>query len=504
MKTIKLLTVCLSLCLLSCNDWLEVRSNDVLLQEEVFSDGDGIRIAVNGIYRQISSRDLYGENLTWGFASLLAQHYQGSYYLSDAQNRVANYDWKHSDLQSITERVWARSYNIIANCNNIIQEAVKKDSSFFVHGQVEKDLILGEMYGIRSLLHFEMLRLFVQAPSTGYTGPAIPYVTVYPTYQPVRLDLDSALIYIVGDMQRACELLAPVDTVAFESWSRVVTHRFKSGQHAASWGSDEFINYRGTRMNYWAARALLARIYMWMGDRTRAYEHASAVYSVHQRGRYLWTPVANQSNNNVDNIHTKRWTEALLAFYDQENYNNYEAVARTSLYSAYYPMFTMKNMADLFGVETNDYRYQGLFRDNQYIVWKRPAGTSPAALEVANYQGPLQTVIRFPEMYHIMIECLMEQQRFAEARDLFRVLKLQRGTNDANIPIDNTDTNADGEGDFKTALINDIIREGLTEGQVFYMFKRLNRNVFNGPANVQMTPEKFTPDYPNNETAYGL
>jgi pentatricopeptide repeat protein len=504
MKTIKLIICLSSLFLLSsCNDWLEIKSNDVLLQEEVFGDGDGIRIAVNGIYRQVSARDLYGETLTWGFVSLLAQHYQGDYYLTDAQNRIARYEWGHSDLLSITENLWAKSYNIIANCNNIIQEASKKDSSFFIFGQVEKNLILGEMHGIRSLLHFEMLRLFVPAPATGYSGPAIPYVTAYPTYQPARLSLDSALMYIVDDMQRACELLAPVDTAAFEAWTRITEHRFKATQHASSW-DDEFINYRGTRVNYWAARALLARVYLWKGDRTRALEHARAVYDVHQRGRYTWTPATNQSNANVDNIFTKRWSEILLAFYNQENYNNYEAVSRSSTYASWYPMFTLKNMAQLFDTETNDYRYQGLYRDNQYLAWRRPAGTSAAAQNVATYQGPLQPVISFPEMYHIMIECLVEEGRFAEARELFRALKLQRGTNDANIPLDNTDANGDGEGDLKAALVNDMIREGLTGGQVFYMFKRLDRDVFNGNANVQMTPEKVTPPSPNNEKSSGL
>jgi hemolysin activation/secretion protein len=123
-------------------------------------------------------------------------------------------------------------------------------------------------------------------------------------------------------------------------------------------------------------------------------------------------------------------------------------------------------------------------------------------VNIGNFQGPLQTVIRFPEMYHIMIEYLIEQQRFTEARTLAATLRLQRGTNALNIPYDNADANGDGEGDFTTFLVNDIIREGLTEGQVFYLFKRLNRNIFNGVGDVQMTPEKFTPEYPNNETSY--
>ena len=482
----------------ACNDWLDIRSGEVLLQEEVFGDADGFRIAVNGVYRQVASQELYGRNLTWGLMSVAAQHYLGGYNMTTLLTRMSNYEWEHTDLLGITESMWAKSYNIIANCNNIIQETEKKDGDFFIHGQDEKDLILGEMYGMRALLHFEMLRLFVPAPSTGYKGAAIPYVSVFPTHQPERLDYDQAIKLIIEDMEKARTLLKPLDTDAFSAWIRDVEHRFIGGKHAAAWS--EFVNFRGVRMNYWAATGLLARIYLWNGDMSKAYDAAKEVYDYHIDGIFTWT--GSYSQTNIDYLHPKRWQELLLAFYDRNNYDNYEKEVALNGNNSWAPTFAMKNMNELFGTETNDYRYSGLYRNNVYVTYRRTTSLSAMAQSIAEWQGPLQIVIRFPEMYHIMIECLIHEQKYGEARTLAAALRQARGTGDTLIPHNNDDMDNDGVGDFTGWLINDIIREGLTEGQVFYMFKRLNRDVFNGANPYPMTPAKFTPPYPNNETSY--
>ena len=51
-------------------------------------------------------------------------------------------------------------------------------------------------------------------------------------------------------------------------------------------------------------------------------------------------------------------------------------------------------------------------------------------------------------------------------------------------------------------LYNDIIRETLTEGQTFFMFKRLNRDIYNGATNIEMKPENWYAPLPDGETSY--
>jgi len=56
--------------------------------------------------------------------------------------------------------------------------------------------------------------------------------------------------------------------------------------------------------------------------------------------------------------------------------------------------------------------------------------------------------------------------------------------------------------DLLEILYNDIIRETLTEGQTFFLFKRLNRDVYNGASSIKMTPEKWYSPIPDEESSY--
>ena len=97
-------------------------------------------------------------------------------------------------------------------------------------------------------------------------------------------------------------------------------------------------------------------------------------------------------------------------------------------------------------------------------------------------QLPLLPVIRASEMYHIQIEYLLNRERKNEAIELFNTLRTNRGAKTrltADMSID----------DLKLKLVYDIIRETLTEGQTFFMFKRLNRDIFNGSDDIKMTPK---------------
>ena len=51
-------------------------------------------------------------------------------------------------------------------------------------------------------------------------------------------------------------------------------------------------------------------------------------------------------------------------------------------------------------------------------------------------------------------------------------------------------------------LYKEIIRETLTEGQTFYLFKRLDMDVYNGTTPIKMSPEKWYAPLPNGETSY--
>lgn len=478
--------------LVACDDFLDVSSDDEILQKEIFSDGSGVRLAVNGVYKALSSNSLYGKNLTWGFISVLGHNYADE-SLPFGWEDYAKYEWKSSSCKTVAEEIWTTGYNVIASCNNIIQEIEKKDSSFFEYGAMEKDMILGEMYGLRAFVHFDIYRLFVPAPATNYTGNAIPYVTVYPDHQPKHLDAKKVMELIVTDMTTAKKLLAKVDTVFCRSWNRSSTSRLKLTILGS--GPDNFVGFRGHRMNYFAAAALLARMYLYAGDYQQAYANALEAYQFHEHGWFAWTPEDNQGNTpNLIDMHVKRYEELYMAFFNNDNYDNWENAIGTS-----YQWLLMKNIDKLFGEDLDDFRYKGFYNrhnDGRYLTWQRPTVTSSGSIVRSDIEGPLLPIIRFSEMYHILIECLIEQGKVSDAAELLNTLRTKRGVKFNQIPL------TISAGDLKEKLVNDVVRENLTEGRTFFFFKRLNRGIYNGDTNIELTASQWTIPLPDSETSY--
>src|SRR5882757_5313641 len=94
MKALKFwMIICLPLLLnISCKKFLDVHASNQVLQEDMFKNGDGVRIAVNGVYKILSTTDLYGQNLSWDFISALGYNYE-FYSLPYDQQPAAQFDW---------------------------------------------------------------------------------------------------------------------------------------------------------------------------------------------------------------------------------------------------------------------------------------------------------------------------------------------------------------------------------------------------------------------------
>jgi hypothetical protein len=484
---------------------VDVTSDNELLQEDMFSTESGFHMAVNGVYKDLSSTDLYGKNLTWGFASTLGYNYNMYYFYSNSAYYyyICQFDYERSEIVSIIEQIWKKAYNVIAGCNNILQETEAKDTSFFSLGAIEKQMIMGEMYGLRAMVHFDLLRLFCPAPITGSKG-AMPYVTDFPTLQPEHKASDVVLTEIVRDMEKSRELLGEVDTVFCRSWNTSLNNRLNHSATLSTVTPSLFVSYRAHRMNYFAATALLARIYAYMGDMDKAYPLAAHAYSFTQSPTawFTWTTAAQQGSSTSSNnsLYPKRPAELYFALSNSQNYNNWEAALGTNNSN-----FTMNELPTLFAGDLDDYRYVGFFarydlpntqtKNAHYITWERNPNTSETtAAQTAEYQGHMIPMCRFSEMYHIMIEYLIEKGQLTEAATLFTALRTARGAK-ASI----TGLNAQ---DLKEKLVNDIVRETLTEGQTFFLFKRLNRGIINGASIRSMEPEDWVLPIPDGETAY--
>ena len=79
MKHMKIYKLLIALPLLAglqaCSGWLDLEPKDTTTETDLFQTGDGYRIALNGVYQQMSETGLYGKELSWGFLDVLAQMY---------------------------------------------------------------------------------------------------------------------------------------------------------------------------------------------------------------------------------------------------------------------------------------------------------------------------------------------------------------------------------------------------------------------------------------------
>ena len=76
----------------SCNAWLDVTPDNAIADDDLFSTGFGYRNALNGIYTNLASDELYGKQLSWGFLSAISQQYnQKAGTISDVCRRFRTY-----------------------------------------------------------------------------------------------------------------------------------------------------------------------------------------------------------------------------------------------------------------------------------------------------------------------------------------------------------------------------------------------------------------------------
>ena len=115
----------------SCNDWLTVTPQNKTQEDDLFKTGDGYRVALNGLYQQMSENSLYGQELTWGFMSVLSQNYVYDNLKSQRYKDAGAYEYGTSGCSSIIDGIWRKLYNTIANCNNLLQRIETENPGLF-------------------------------------------------------------------------------------------------------------------------------------------------------------------------------------------------------------------------------------------------------------------------------------------------------------------------------------------------------------------------------------
>ena len=463
----------------ACTNWLDVAPDDQVNENTLFSKSDGYRNALNGIYKNMAESQLYGKELLYGAVEVLGHSYQNYGELAQTYNALYNYNYKDKDAQSLIENIWSKTYTAIANCNGLIANTEEAEQSLFEDNILEKNLILGEAYALRAYLHFDMLRLFAPSKKADDQKTYIPYYDKKKsTYEP-HLTVDQILEKVKIDLLKAKDLVAAFDTLDAQHKSGLLTYlRIEGGVKQQTYSPDDlFYAYRGYRMNYYAILATLARVYSWSGELDKAYAAAMEVINSKYGANYFSFTGASSFNSN-----RKLYSELIFVLSKKTLVEDYEI---------YIPSGSNNDsdtfIIDLYQIgwsrgETADARFTRFLSTYSYNYYS----AKYTHQEGSSIGEDIVPMIRLSEMYFIASEYLYKNAKTSEAIQMLVDVRFNRGIlNNSSFTSSIRD-----ESSFETALISEVQKDLLGEGQAFFWYKKFDKNIsYNSTNFVLPTPD---------------
>lgn len=506
----------------SCKDWLDLQPEGQATSDELFSTGDGYRSVLAGIYQAMTSKNLYGVELQFGIVDCMSRQYTWNWNYNEQGTNMykmaREFDYYNSTLKPTIDNIWKDGFNVVANANNLIQNLENASPDLFAGGETEREMILGEAYACRALMHFDLLRLFAPALVHDEGEQRVPYVEEYPDIQPNGIGVKPFLEKVIRDLKTARSLTIQFDTTALGmSLSASGNARFYSSLESNMEGYqnentvDGFYMGRGYRLSYYAISALLARVYQYTGMQKEAFDMADTVLNFTATGiagvSYDMFSKDEFGDFQVDDHEQKKnlkcVSNLIFAVYNEEAYNDYGLSSffqkkADGMNKGNWLMLDLDNqkifqktdgISDESEVDIRS-RYL-LYKPEDNSIWGNYKISTKwycsdnLTIRKANVQ--ILPIIRATEMRYIMAEYYARNQQFDQAYQILNQIRQNRAAW-AEFPVEGQDWGewktmedlpvAQDYETFQKDLIRDAQREWISEGQLFYLYKRLGAKIY--------------------------
>ncbi|NDV64618.1 RagB/SusD family nutrient uptake outer membrane protein [Bacteroides sp. 224] len=468
--------------LASCSDFLDVSPKDKVLEDDQYKTEVGINGALNGLYRQFISTSLYGGNLSQTTLDAMAHFY--TYPPTQPSDSKLSHtlfflcNGRSDEYGSAADRfgdIWKNGYNSLLNINYFLKCL---GESTAVMNSNNKLILTGEAYGLRAYLHFDLFRLFgPRWEERSSINKVLPYnrstatVLNHAGYEEnVYSTADEYMKYVLDDIREAERLLA-ADPILTDDTA--ISKKL----------SDDFYKNRNRRMNYYAVKALEARVLQYMEDHENAAIAAKVVTDVvgGDVKKFTWADatkvVANKDysffSEVIFGINNPNMTSNFNSFFNKSELATMYAVDRNNLMKNIYEGFgdNLKAIIDVRArqwVESNNesgassYSQEGTYISNKFNMVTNT--NIPALVD-------FQPLIRITEMYYIQAEAALKVGETGTAAELLNRISSHRGIPDTSSYY-LTETSSDE--DFQSHILSEYYKEFYGEGQVYFYHKRLN------------------------------
>lgn len=495
MKKIYIILIFISnLGFLSCSKWLDIQPESDVDKNILFSTEDGFKEALIGVYTRSAKSDLYGKEMTIGTAEVLVQNY--SIASNDPLRYVQTKNFRYNDANFIARKdnVWKGLYNGIANANLILGEIDKKQNLFIGHNY---PLIKGEALALRAYLHFDALRLFATAPIVSDQSDAIPYVTTYSNKSTKLSSVSQVLDSVIRDLEQAKELLK-IDPIRQKSYVIGYPTSTDTLQNSELQDPSLFLQNRRHRLNYFAVCGLLARVNLYKGDQIKALAYAKEIIAAK---KFPWTNRTDFLAVDADKKDRILYKELLFAWYIPAMSNTFNNEWFTEGNSGMYlDQEEAKIIYDVGGAGGSDMRYTQWFGSTSVgsafisplLKYRRNVFSESFS---ANLHYLVAPAIRLSEMYYIAAECTFGNDP-AQALAYLDEVRQNRGIGQKLDMM--------SQADFRQVLIKEYRKEMYAEGQLFFVYKRLNQPIVGQQgAVIPVNQQVFTWPLPDDEIIYG-
>jgi SusD family. len=362
----KLIIVLLVFALTGCSkSFLELKNPQSVPLLETINDLASLTTAANGAYVPFKNVDYYNRTFTL-LPDLLGDNVfisrlNGGRYLPQDNFAISAGD-------GYVSGAWTAMYQVIVNATLAIQGGAKLELTPSVYQ------LLGEMYGIRALAHFDLVRMFAQPYN--YTSdashPGVPIITEVKTeiISPPRATVAEVYRQIIADLEKSLQFMnAPI----------------KQGKFTPA-----------------AANALLSKVYLYMGNWQMAEKYATDAingpYSLLTRSAYVASWNADFSTESlfevVNTATDNPGSNGIGYLYEQTKYG--EALATGDLYAQYAVGDIRRSLIQV-GERTSG---TNVFESPAYFVKKYPRGASNNSDHIK--------VLRLSEVYLIRAEARAE------------------------------------------------------------------------------------------------
>ena len=409
--------IILSLVNASCSkDFLNnVNNGSVLLRQEYVKDLKTTGDFLNGIYPTIGT-SIY-EGYQFIYPDLIADNIKPVSASASSTPLLSHYSWTQQANTTASTSLFASdqncnslshtSYQIIRSCNFVLEKA----NEYKAQDPEKADILNGQAYAIRALTYFSLVNIFAQpynfTPNASHPGIALVYTANWTEQVQRRNTVSEVYDQLVSDLGNAIKLLPASSNTTLT-------------------------------MNRNAAKALLARVYLFKGDYASAKDLSTDVSR----------DVPIMTANYPAKLFTPQETEALFQVPPGVfTTNDYNTTFANYYFRSSIEFRATSDIATLLTENSTDVRKAWVtISSGNWNITKYPSGaTTDQTFDKAN--AYYQTVLRSSEMYLTAAECYAQLNNQDSA--LFYLNAIQKR---AQAPI--TGSSVTG-----TALLDTIYKE---------------------------------------------